>query len=398
MPLSRRIDAVDVLRGGVMVLMALDHVRDFFGTRGFDPTDLSRTNVPLFLTRWVTHFCAPVFMLLAGTSSYLWSVSGREDAPRGPADLSRFLATRGLWLVLLEVLFVRLAWWPAIVPRFVPLQVIWALGASMIALALIVRLPIRVVAALGVAMVVGHDLLDHLEAATTGPLRAAWLILHQPGPIPVGSELVVYVAYPLVPWIGVMACGYALGPVLMREPKVRQRQLAALGAASLVAFFAVRGANVYGDPRPWLWQPTLARTALSFLNCSKYPPSLAYLTMTLGPALLALAALDRLDRLDRPRRPLMRRVAVFGKVPLFYYLCHLYLLRGGAILLDTALHGSPRPELLHNGVFALPQDYGYPLPIVYGIWVGAVVALYPASAWFARVKASHRGAWWVSYV
>jgi uncharacterized membrane protein len=406
MALQRRIESVDVLRGVVMVLMALDHVRDFFGTRGFDPTDLTRTTVALFLTRWVTHFCAPVFMLLAGTSAFLWSVSARDgmsaasprrgphlaESPRAAADVSRFLATRGLWLVLLEVLFVRVAWWPAIVPRFIPLQVIWALGASMVVLALLVRLPLRGVAAVGIAMVIGHDLLDGVHATTLGSFGTAWLLLHESGPIPVGSSLVVYVAYPLVPWIGVMACGYALGPILLQEPATRRRQLATLGGAIVLAFVAVRGINLYGDRHPWTPQPTVVRTVLSFLNCSKYPPSLEYLLMTLGPALLALAALDR------PPGPVLRRIAVFGKVPLFYYLCHLYLLRGGAIALDAALHGSPRPELVHNGVFALPQDYGYPLPIVYLVWLIAVVALYPACVWFANVKASHRGDWWVSYV
>jgi len=384
----RRIEAVDLLRGIVMVLMALDHVRDFFGTRGFDPTDLSKTTAPMFLTRWVTHFCASVFMLLAGTAAHLW----RSGGGRSAADLSRFLATRGLWLVFLEVAFVRIAWWPAVVPRFIPLQVIWALGASMIALALLVHLPQRVVGAVGAAMILGHDLLDSVHADTLGALRPAWLLLHEAGPIPVGGSVVVYVAYPLVPWIGVMACGYALGPVVEQERATRRRQLATLGGALLVLFAVVRGIDAYGDPRPWAHQATFLRTVLSFLNCSKYPPSLDYLAMTLGPALLALAALDR------PLGPLSKPIAVFGKVPLFYYLCHLYLLRIGAIALDAALHGSPRPELLHNGVFSLPRDYGYPLPIVYALWALAVVTLYPACVWFAALKARHRGALWVSYV
>jgi uncharacterized membrane protein len=384
----RRIEAVDVLRGVVMVVMALDHARDFFGAPRFDPTELSRTTVALFLTRWVTHYCAPVFVLLAGSSAFLWRAARGHSA----GELSRFLVTRGAWLVLLEVVFVRVAWWPALFPRFVPLQVIWALGASMMVLALLVRLPTRVVGILGLFMIGLHDALDGVHADALGSFRPEWLLLHEPGPIHAGSSVVLYVAYPLVPWIGVMACGYALGPTLLSEPDVRKRRLRALGGLVTLLFFAVRAVNVYGDPRPWMTERSVVFTALSFLNCSKYPPSLAYLAMTLGPALLALAAFDRAPG------PVLRRVAVFGKVPLFYYLCHLYLLRGGAILLDTILHGSPRPELLHKGVFALPADYGYPLPIVYAIWLFAVVALYPACVWFAALKARHRGAWWVSYV
>ena len=377
-----------MLRGIVMMLMVLDHTRDFFGNPRFDPTDLTRTNAPLFFTRWATHFCAPVFMFLAGTSAYLWMAAGN----RTKRELSTFLASRGLWLVLLEVVVVREAWWPAIVPHFVPLQVIWALGASMIVLAALVRLPVWAVVTVGLGMILGHDLLDGIHASALGSLRPLWLLLHEAGPISLGASLVFYVAYPLVPWIGVMATGYALGPLVMQERETRRKQLIAIGGAVLLTFVVLRAVNLYGDPHPWTVEPTLGKTVLSFLNCAKYPPSLAYLAMTLGPALLVLGALDR------PLGPVLQRVAVIGRVPLFFYVMHLYLLRVSAIAVDTAVHGAPIPELLHRGVFSLPVTYGYGLPIVYGVWAAAILLLYPASVWFAGLKARKRGTWWVGYV
>jgi uncharacterized membrane protein len=390
-----RLVSLDAVRGIAMVLMALDHARDFFGAPRFDPTDLSRTNAVLFFTRWVTHFCASTFVFLAGTSAYLWKAGGRTvDAQ------SRFLFTRGLWLILLELTVVGFAWRFSTDGRGFGLQVIWVIGASMIALAAIARLPVRAVGVFGVAIVTLHDALDRVHAEDFGAWRPAWLFLHESGPFPFADGRVVYVVYPLIPWVGVMAAGYALGPLFDadRDPDARRRVLRRLGLALVGAFLVLRLANVYGDPNPWVPGATWGMTVLAVLNCNKYPPSLDFLAMTLGPALLALSALTRVDR--GGSSALARAagwLAVYGKVPLFYYVAHIYALRFLAVLVDVVQHGQISPHLRRGSVFAFPADYGFSLPVVYAVWIAVVLALYPACAWFAGVKARNRGKAWVSY-
>ena len=294
-----RVQSVDILRGAVMIIMALDHVRDFFhnDSQLFSPEDLARTDAVLFFTRWITHFCAPVFVFLAGTGSYLATRRGMTRAA-----VSRFLVTRGLWLVMVEMTLVLFAGTFNLSYRFVIWQVIWAIGWSMVALAALVWVPWRVLLALSVAMIAGHNALDGIRSAQFGSFGWLWKILHEGfAVIQLGGGRVAYVIYPLIPWIGVMAAGYCFGRVFDLDPVRRRRMLTWLGLALTGAFVGLRFLNVYGDPSPWAVQPDSLKTILSFLRASKYPPSLLYLLMTLGPSILALSVLDRIRSEGRIR-------------------------------------------------------------------------------------------------
>ena len=381
----RRLEAVDVVRGAIMIVMALDHTRDFFGIPGQRPTDLATASAGLFLTRWITYFCAPVFFLLTGTGAYL-SLSRRS-----PAELSRFLGTRGLWLILLEVGLVRCASYQFNVDYGVTmLLVLWALGWAMIVLGALVRLPASWVTAFGVVVIAGHDLLDNVTSAN--PL---WSILHAPGFVLDTPGHAVFVAYPLIPWVGVTAVGYGLGQVYRWDADRRRRFLLRLGLAVSVAFVVMRGFDVYGDPAPWTPQNTTLFTVLSFLNTRKYPPSLLFLLMTLGPALIFLASVDR----GTPRW--LRPALVIGKVPLFYYVLHFTLIHLLAVVTCYVQYGSAHwmlesPDLEHYP-FSAPPGWGCSLPVVYMVWAVVVVAMFPLCRWFAALKARRTDAW-LSYL
>jgi uncharacterized membrane protein len=380
-----RVESIDVVRGLIMILMALDHTRDFFGVPGQRPTDLTTASAALFLTRWITYFCAPVFFLLTGTGACL------SLARRSRGSLSLFLLTRGLWLIVLEVVVARcLAYQFNVDFRVTLLLVLWALGWAMIVLAGLVRLPVAVCTALGIAMIAGHNLLDGFRS--TSPL---WSILHAPGFVLHTPEHTVFVAYPLVPWIGVTAVGYGLGQIYGWDGDRRRAFLLRVGLALILAFAAIRGVNAYGDPTPWTAMPTPLLTALSFLNVTKYPPSLLFLLMTLGPALVLLWAVDR----GTPR--LLRPALVIGKVPLLYYLVHFFLIHLLAVVVCAARYGSAHwmfasPDL-GNYPFTPPPGWGYPLPVVYALWACVVLALYPLCRWFAALK-QRRADPWLSYL
>ena len=374
-----RLHAIDVLRGLVIVLMALDHVRDYFTGVRFNPLDLTQTDPALFLTRWVTHFCAPTFVFLAGVSA--WLVSRRCTRP----ELTRFLLTRGLWLVVLEFTVVTLAWTFNL--RYdlgLILQVLWAIGVSMMVLALLVRVPLPWIGAFAVVMIAGHNLLDGIEPAAFGAAAPLWAVLHVQMPIPVG-----FVHYPLIPWVGVMALGYVLGGVFELEPARRRRVLLALGGGMIAVFIALRLANGYGDPRPWASQSSATLTLLSFINVHKYPPSLLYLLVTLGPALLLLAWFES------ARGALANLLEVFGRVPLFFYVLHIALAHALAgVVALLAGHGT---SVLTGFFFDFPPTWGYGLPVVYAAWLVVLALLYPLCRWFADLK-RRRNDWWLSYL
>lgn len=381
----RRLESIDVVRGVIMILMALDHVRDFFGVPGVNPTNLAQTTVPLFFTRWITHICAPVFFLLTGTGAFL------ARRHKSTAELSRFLVTRGLWLILIELTVVRCLGFQFNFDYQVTLLVVlWALGWAMIALSALVWLPAPLVTAIGVAMIAGHNLLDGVRSA-----NPIWSILHAPGFVLPSPPHVVFVAYPLIPWLGVTAAGYGLGRIYRWSAERRQAYLLRLGLALYGGFVVLRAINVYGDPARWSEQASAALTVVSFLNTTKYPPSLLFLLMTLGPALLFLRAVD-------DRSPLvLRPVLVFGKVPLFYFLTHLPLIHLLAVVVCYARYGEAAgmfasPDLGHYP-FSAPPGWGFSLPWVYLVWILVVVALYPACRWFAGVK-RRRDAAWLSYL
>ena len=391
-----RVTSIDALRGVVMILMALDHVRDFIhheAMLGASPTDLERTTPLLFFTRWVTHVCAPVFILTAGLGASLWAERGRSRA-----QLAGFLLTRGLWLVLLELTVMRFAYnftFSAEYPVF--LLVLWVLGACMMALAACVWMPTRALMAAALATIALHNLLDPIRAATFGAAAGVWNLLHQVGAFRLAG-LTVIVGYPLVPWIAVMAFGLACGPLFRRAPEDRQRVLLRFGMAAAIGFILLRAWNRYGDPAPWQPQPSATFTALSFLNTTKYPPSLIFLLMTLGPALIGLAWLDRV------RLAISHPLVILGRAPLFFFVAHFFLAHLAAVLLALWRYGAatwsfafhPLPSM--GGPRSLyPQDFGYDLWVVYVVWAIIVVLLYPACRRVAEWKAG-RTEWWVSYL
>jgi uncharacterized membrane protein len=381
---ARRLMAVDLLRGLVMILMALDHTRDFFGASGMNPRDVH--DPALFLTRWVTHFCAPVFIFLAGISAWLYGAGGRSTA-----ELSRFLLTRGFWLIVLEFTVVRLGWTFSLEPSFLVAQVIWAIGVSMVVLAALIHLPRWAIAAVALAMIAGHNALDGIEAADFGSAAWVWNLLHEPALLEFGHRVSLFALYPLVPWIGVMAAGYCLGPVFaLDDPAARRRCLLGLGIAVTVGFVLVRASNVYGDPASWALKESWTATVLSFLDCEKYPPSLLYLMMTLGPAMILLVAFERATG------PVARSIAVFGSAPLFYYVLHLFLIHGLALTFAQFTTGQSAWLL---GVFppTKPSGYGLDLAGVYLVTLLAVIMLYAPCRWFAAAKRSGKG-WWWSYL
>ncbi len=388
-----RLISVDLLRGLVMVLMALDHTRDFFTNIPFTPEDLSHTYGTLFVTRFITHFCAPVFSLLAGTGAYLAVSRGKTVQ-----EVSRFFWTRGLWLVFLEFTVIGFAWTFYIPWGFA--AVIWALGFSMIAMALLVRLPIRWIAIFGVVMVASHNLLDHFRPESFGKFSGLWMVLHSPGPISITQNLSVLIFYPLIPWVGVMACGYALGALLQRPD--RRQVLLRLGAGLLLIFLVLRGFNLYGNGTagygfsvgPWKAQSNFSLTAISFFNAQKYPPSLDYLLVTLGPALMLLGLLDRV----KAQSTLAKIFLVYGRVPMFYYVLHLYLIHLMAILAGLAFH-QPVAWLWHGGItLPVQPGYGHGLVFIYLMWITVVALLYLPCRWFMEFKQRHRDWSWLSYV
>jgi uncharacterized membrane protein len=394
----RRIDSVDLLRGLVMVLMLLDHTREYVHRDApfFDAANLQRTTVALFFTRWVTHFCAPVFVLLAGTGVALQRLRGKSVT-----ELTRFLVTRGLWLILLELTIVRLGIGFTFDYGAFPgmLQVIWAIGVAMIVLAAFLRAPTGVALGTGAAIVLLHDLLDGVlvtgpapGAPVTDPLSAAWMVLHQPGFIAVwGAPMLV--AYPLLPWLGVMLLGYALGQVYGWPAERRQRFLARTGPAMLVAYVVLRAGHLYGDPRPWAVQergPVF--TALSFIDITKYPPSLEFVLLTLGPALVFLAWLER-----TPRRAIGRVLVTYGRVPLFFYLIQWFVAHGIGLGLSL-LAGKPTSHLFGlPGTVPAAPGAGFGLGVTYAAWATGLLLTYPLCRWFAGVKRRH-DVWWLSYL
>ena len=375
-----RLTSIDLLRGLVMVVMALDHTRDFFAAGGFNPRDI--TDPALFLTRWVTHFCAPTFIFLAGISAYLYGQG------RSTGKVSRFLATRGLWLVLIEFTLVRFGWSFSIHFNHFVVQVIFAIGASMVVLAGLVYLPRWAIAATGLVMIGGHNMLDEIKATQLGAAAPLWNFLHEPGHLQLAPGVDLVVLYPLIPWIGVIAAGYALGPAFTRERAARVRELFALGATITVGFILLRTTNLYGDPAPWMLQDNVVASVLSFINCEKYPPSLLYLAMTLGPALMLLAAMER------AHGPLAGWITTFGRVPFFYYVAHIFLLHALAVLYAWTVVGDFAGLI---GAPHKPAGYGLGLAGIYAVWLGVVVALYPLCRWFAGIK-RRRTEWWWSYL
>ena len=387
--LTTRVASIDLIRGAVMVLMAIDHVRVYAGVPAGGPT------AGVFFTRWITHFCAPAFIFFAGTSAFFY---GRKHT-----DLSRFLVTRGLWLVLLELTFLRWAWtFNFDFRQYEMAGVIWVIGWCMILMALMVKLPVRIVGAIGVLIIVGHNLLDPridaIIASLSDDVRSAlWKILYVgfwAGPISGGENGPnLIVLYSIVPWIGVMAAGYAFGAILRMEPARRDRMCMAVGLGAIALFLVLRGLNLYGDPRPWAASEEMP-TLFAFLNTTKYPASLSFLLMTLGPTIALIPVLER------ARGRFAQWISIFGRVPFFFYVLHIPLIHLLALVVSLLRTGQVDPWLFMNhpmGVPPAPEGYRWSLALLYLVWAVVIVILFFACRWFARVKAT-RSERWLRYV
>jgi uncharacterized membrane protein len=379
-----RLDSIDLVRGVVMAIMVLDHVRDYLGGSAVNPRDV--TDPVLFLTRWVTHLCAPTFVLLAGVSAYLYGHRGRS---RG--EISRFLLTRGLWLMILEVTVVRFAWTFKVVPDLLFLQVIWVIGAGMVVLAGLVYLPRWAIAAFGLALVGGHNALDSIHAADLGSAGWLWNMAHEPAMLQPLAGLAAFALYPWIPWVGVIAAGYALGLVFAQPPAQRTRTLLLLAAGTLGLFAGLRFAGIYGDPAARVAHDGALPWLLSFINCEKYPPSLLYLAMTLGVALLMLVVAER------ARGTVAGWLVTLGRVPMLFYVAHIVLVHLVAVGYALIVHGDA--GWLFGGLPPMnkPAGFGISLPMVYVAWLIIVAMLYPLCRWFAGLK-RRRTDWWLSYL
>jgi uncharacterized membrane protein len=404
LPGRSRQDAVDFVRGAVMILMLLDHTRDFTHEAGLlgNPLDPNTTTPILYLTRWVTHLCAPAFVLLAGLGVGLRRLAGAT-----PAQLTASLWTRGLWLVAIEICVLRfLVWFNFDLTFLAQLQVIWAIGVSMIIMAALVRLPTAVVLGLGLAIVVGHNLLDAIritpffgpQTPTPSVAGKLWLLLHQGGffPLLAFPSPIVWAHYPLLPWLGIMATGYGMSTIYAWPQDRRRRTLIGLSALMVIVFLALRASNIYGDPRPWTPQGDAVKTAMSFFDVTKYGPSLLFSLITLAPSLLTLAWLDGRTL----RTGAAGAIVTFGRVPFFFYVLQWPTAHIAGILVSMAFGRSIAPYFMHLlDLIQLQQPplMGGPLWATYLCWMIGVALLYWPCRWFARIKASRRD-WWLSYV
>ncbi len=386
-----RIESIDLLRGVVMIIMALDHVRDYFHADAFmyAPLDLEKTNAAIFATRWVTHFCAPVFVFLAGTSAFL--VGQRK----GKKELSAFLFTRGLWLVVLEFTVLNFSWFFNIKFTFFDLAVIWALGMGMIVLAAAIYLPYRIILFLGILLVFGHNTLDSFHVDGENIQSLIWKVLHEAAIVKF-SAFDLFIAYPLLPWIGIMFLGYCFGSLYVPsiDPLFRKKRLYLLGFTSIVIFFIVRAINLYGDPVPWSVQSSALNTFLSFMKVTKYPPSLSYALITLGPSLLFLAVSEKYSG------KIVDVVTALGRVPMFYYIIHIYIIHVLALFAALATGFQASDMVFNTWVTDTPnlKGYGFSLTVVYAVWILLVLALIPLCLWYDRYKRTHREKRWLSYL
>ncbi|HEY0042564.1 MAG TPA: heparan-alpha-glucosaminide N-acetyltransferase domain-containing protein [Flavisolibacter sp.] len=386
-----RIESIDLLRGLVMIIMALDHTRDFIheGAMVADPLSITTLDPLLFFTRWITHFCAPVFVFLAGTSAYL------QGLRKSKKELSVFLIKRGLWLIFVEVTLITFGLTFDVTFSIFFLQVIWAIGISMVLLGFAVWLPFKAILALGLLIVLGHNSLDLYEAKNPGNFNVAYSLLHRQNFMPIGSGRILAILYPFLPLTGLMMLGYCFGKIFTAyEGVVRKNILLKLGVGLVLLFVVLRFINVYGDPSPWAEQKTFVQTFFSFINVTKYPASLLFMCMTIGPAIIFLALFDKV------KSAFAKIITVYGKVPFFYYILHFYIIHTVSLLFMLSRgHSFAEGATGAPGIpfkFVFPGE-GLSLGGTYLVWLGVVIVLYPACKWFSRYKQTHRQ-WWLSYL
>jgi len=389
---KKRIDSIDLLRGVVMIIMALDHVRDYFHRDAFlySPTDLTQTSGFLFFTRFITHYCAPVFVFLAGISACLY---GTKKSKR---ELALYLFSRGCWLVFVELFIISLGLTFNLTYPMFNLQVIWAIGISMIALSVMIYMHMNALLLTAVILIAAHNILDQVHITGAGTSALLWSLLHEDRDFVFG-HFKILVHYPVMPWIGIIALGYYFGSLYKPgfAAAKRKKILITAGFAAISLFFFLRIFNVYGDSANWHSQKNMLFNVLSFLNVSKYPPSLLYILVTLGPALIILALAER------PQNALTEKIAVFGRVPFFYYVIHVYLIHLLAVFGAIITGYSWSDMILTTRVNRVTElkGYGFNLSTVYFIWIGLILFLYPFCKMFDRYKRTHQSTqWWLSYV
>lgn len=384
---TKRIESLDILKGLVIIFMALDHTRDYFHTDSFlfDPADPEKSNLTLFFTRWITHYCAPAFSFLAGISAFL---VGRRKSKN---ELTSFLLKRGIWLIFIELFVVYFGWSFNIHFNHFGLLVIWSLGISMIFLAAIIHLSMKNILILSVVIIFGHNLLDNIHFDQ----NMLWSILHERGNFVLFGSIKIRVTYPIIPWIGVMSLGYYFGKFYDKDitPEYRQKLFTKIGLVCIAGFLIVRGFNLYGNSNPWIVFDSFSQTLISFMDPSKYPPSLTYLLMTLGPSLLFLGNSENL------KGRLVNFCSTFGKVPFFFYIIHIYAIHLLAAIL-AELTGFSFDSMVLNGFVSTNQQligYGVNLGWVYIIWLFILFMLYPMCKKFSKYKLNHKEKWWLSY-
>jgi uncharacterized membrane protein len=387
-----RISTIDMMRCIVMVIMALDHTRDFFHDDAllFSPTDLERTNPALFFTRIITHFCAPTFVFLSGTSIQL------STFRKSKKELSIFLLTRGLWLILLEVTVIRFSFFFQLYYDVTFFQVIWAIGISMVLLSTLIHLPFKLIVGLGVVITFGHDALHAIQLQPGDPYLLLWSFIHQVNAVEISACRLFIIPYPFLPWLAIMLLGYGLGAWYRKDidSKKRKKSLLIIGVGATVAFIILRYFNIYGDPAPWMMQKDLTYSFMSFVNVTKYPPSLMYTLMTLGPVLILLSIMENW------KGAAIKPFVVFGRVPLFYYILHFYLIHASALAMNMIMTG----KTLHQIDFHFNKSFGgiiagegVSLGGVYLVWISIVLILYPVCKRYNDYKSTHKH-WWLSYL
>lgn len=387
-----RIESIDILRGIIMVIMALDHVRDYFHYQSIlgNPEDLETTTPFLFFTRFITHYCAPVFVFLSGTSAFLY---GRNKSKK---ELFTFLFTRGIWLIFLELFVNSFIWTFDITYSFRVVQVIWAIGISMICLSLFIYLPKKLILLISLLLVFGHNLFDSVHVEGKNWSSILWYALHQREFMQIGPDRMFVFMYPLIPWMGVMALGYLFGQWYAKDfdPALRKKYLIRTGLSYLGIFLVLRGFNLYGDAQEWSTQDTLTKTILSFFKVTKYPPSLQFLCITLGPAFLLLAGVEKI------KNKITNFFLVFGRVPLFYYFLHMLVIHSLALFI-MFLTGQDWHNMILDAETVMSgrlMEYGYSLSIVYLVWVSVIALLYFPCLMYMKYKAENKDKWWLSYL